>query len=165
MTTITQQLNSATVAQAQPVQTPSQAADIQNSNNDQHGPAAIVDLSPQAQVASQPTASTSDAGAPAPAATPSTQAANDTAATSDTDDTGTADSGASAAPAGGGAGGVSFSQVSSDASTVKRRVADQVGVVEANFLVDKQGNIDQIGLDKALQAQEQADLQQLKGQG
>ncbi len=113
--------------------------------DDAHGPAVTLDLSPAAQAAaSAPATSTTDTAATDTASTPTQAAASDS---SDTDSTTS-----SAAPAGGG--GVSFTEVSADVSGTKRRVAAEVGVVEANFLVDSKANIDHIGLAEALQKQQ-----------
>jgi hypothetical protein len=55
----------------------------------------------------------------------------------------------------GGGGGVSVDDTSSDVTKAKRKVAAQVGIVAANQLVDKKGNINRIGLAEELAKQQQ----------
>ncbi len=56
----------------------------------------------------------------------------------------------------GGGGGISYTDLTSDAEeTAKRKIRPQVGSVGADSVVDKQGNIDQAKLKELLQSQAQ----------
>jgi hypothetical protein len=139
-------------------QTPATANDSTTggADDDEFGPAVHVTLTSSGQAVVTDSPGAASAG---PAPTPDA-ASSSTAAPASSSAPSTQSSGGAAAPAkhagGGGGGGVSTSTDSALTATIdeaKRKVAPQVGVVGANEVVDKQGNIDQIELAKLVAAQ------------
>jgi len=115
-----------------------------SNNVDTHGPATTVDLSAPGQAAanSQSPSTSSGSGSSTNTNAPAPIHTNEAPAT------GQAHAG------GGGGGGGASSDLSTLVTEAKQQVAAQVGVVDANFLVDSQGNIDEVGLQKDLAAQQ-----------